>query len=70
MINFGTLLSAELVSAMAAVGTFIVVAATAIAAIVQLRHLRSSNQINSIIGVQQIFESPEFRASARMRSKT
>jgi hypothetical protein len=52
------------------VGTFIVVAATAIAAIFQLHHLRSSNQINAIIGVQQIFESPEFRAWARMRSKT
>jgi hypothetical protein len=47
------------------VGTFIVIAATAIAAIVQLRHLRSSNQISAISGVQEAMESAEFAAARR-----
>ena len=58
-------LSFELVSAIAAVGTFVVIAATAFAAIVQLRHLRSSNQITAITGVREVIESPEFVAGRR-----
>jgi hypothetical protein len=38
-------MSLELVNTLATFGTFLVIAATAIAAIVQLRHMRSSNQI-------------------------
>jgi hypothetical protein len=58
-------MSLELVSLLAAVGTFVVIAATAAAAIVQLRHLRSSNQISAINGFQEILESPEFIAARR-----
>jgi hypothetical protein len=42
-------MSLELVNAIAAVGTFIVIAATAIAALVQLRHLRAANQLNALL---------------------
>jgi hypothetical protein len=55
----------ELLSAIAAVGTFLVIAATAFAAIVQLRHLRSSNQIAAINDFRQVVESPGFRAARR-----
>ncbi len=58
-------MSPEQISAIAAVGTFVVIAATAFAAIAQLRHLRSSNQISAITGVQEVIESAEFRAARR-----
>jgi hypothetical protein len=58
-------MSLELISAIAAIGTFVVIAATAVAAIVQLRHLRSSNQISAITGIQETIESPEFEAARR-----
>jgi len=55
----------ELISAIAAIGTFVVIAASAIAAIIQLRHLRSGNQISAITGVQEVIESAEFRNARR-----
>jgi hypothetical protein len=58
-------MSLELLSTIAAVGTFVVIAATAIAAIIQLRHLRSSNQISAIGSVQAVIESAEFEAARR-----
>ena len=50
-------------SAIASVGTFIVIAATAIAAIVQLHHLRGSNQIVALNEFREEFESPELRVA-------
>jgi hypothetical protein len=41
----------ETLSTAAAVGTFLVIAATAIAAIVQLRQLRASNQLHGLIAI-------------------
>lgn len=61
-------MSLELLSAIASVGTFIVIAATAIAAIVQLHHLRGSNQIVALNEFREAFESPELRA-ARQATK-
>ena len=58
-------MSLELLSTLAAIGTFVVIAATAVAAVVQLRHMRSSNQISAIMGVQEVIESHEFRAARR-----
>jgi hypothetical protein len=46
--------SAETISAFAAVGTFFVIAASAIAAIVQLRHLRMSNQISTMLEYERL----------------
>lgn len=54
-------MSLELVNALAAVGTFVVIAVTAIAAIVQLRHLRSGNQLAALLQTVNVFESPEFQ---------
>lgn len=56
-------MSLELVSAIASVGTFVVIAATAIAAIIQLHHLRGSNQIVALNEFREAFESPELAAA-------
>jgi hypothetical protein len=61
-------MSLELLSAIASVGTFVVIAATAIAAIVQLHHLRGGNQIVALNEFREAFESPELRA-ARQAAK-
>jgi len=57
-------MSLELINTFASLATFLVIAATAIAAIVQLRHARSSNQIialNELLGTQQTPEYKEAR---------
>jgi hypothetical protein len=54
-------MSLELVNTLATLGTFIVIAATAIAAIVQLRHARSSNQIAALNELRETMESPAFQ---------
>lgn len=41
----------EILNTIAAVGTFIVIAATAIAAVIQLRHLRANNQLQGLLDV-------------------
>lgn len=41
----------ELLNTIAAIGTFVVIAATAIAALVQLRHLRANNQLEGLLDV-------------------
>ena len=54
-------MSLELVSALAAVGTFVVIAVTAIAAFVQLRHLRTSNQLAGLLHTVNVFEDKDFQ---------
>jgi len=49
----------------ASVGTFLVIAATAIAAIVQLRHMRGSNQITVFSKLEEMWDEKEFRAQVR-----
>jgi hypothetical protein len=41
-------MSTELLNSIATLGTFVVIAATALAALVQLRHMRGSNQIAAL----------------------
>jgi hypothetical protein len=50
-------------TAISSIGTFIVILATAITAIIQLRHLRGSNQISALTECREIIESPEFHAA-------
>jgi hypothetical protein len=54
-------MSTELVNTFATLGTFVVIAATAIAAIVQLRHMRGSNQIGALNELREARETPEFQ---------
>jgi hypothetical protein len=53
-------MSQETLSTAAAVGTFVVIAATAIAAVVQLRHLRAQNQLTGLLTVLARVEDPQF----------
>lgn len=50
----------ELWSTVASVGTFLVITATAVAAVAQLRHLRNSNQLNGLLNVLSRVEDPSF----------
>lgn len=54
-------MSLELWSTIASVGTFVVITTTAIAAVVQLYHLRSSNQIAILNDFRKVSEDVEFR---------
>jgi hypothetical protein len=54
-------MSIELVNALAAVGTFVVIAVTAVAALIQLRHLRSGNQLAGLLQTVNVFGDPEFQ---------
>lgn len=53
--------AAEWLTALASVGTFIVIAASAVAALLQLRHLRSSNQIAAYNECRETMETQTFR---------
>ncbi|MGZ3497393.1 MAG: DUF4760 domain-containing protein [Vulcanimicrobiaceae bacterium] len=54
-------MSLEIVNSIAAVGTFVVIAASAIAALVQLRHMRGGNQIVALTECREKLESTEFQ---------
>ena len=56
-------MTVEWVAAAAAVGTFIVIAASAIAALIQLRHMRNSNQIVVFNEIRHKMETEEFRSA-------
>lgn len=58
----------EWVTAVGTVGTFLVIAASAIAALMQLRHMRGSNQIVALTECRETLESPEFREAQRFVS--
>ncbi len=61
-------MNAEWVTAIATAGTFVVIAASAMAALVQLRHMRGSNQIVALTECRETLESAEFRAAQRFVS--
>lgn len=54
-------MSLEFWTTIASVGTFIVIAATAVAAMVQLRHMRAANKVAAIQQFLMSYEGPEFR---------
>lgn len=54
-------MSAEWVTAIATAGTFVVIAASAAAALLQLRHMRGSNQILALTECREKLESEEFQ---------
>ncbi len=55
-------MNAEWVTAIATSATALVIAASAAAALVQLRHMRSSNQIVALTELRERFESEAFQA--------
>jgi hypothetical protein len=58
-------MSLELVNTLATFGTFLVIAGTAIAAIIQLRHARSSNQIEALAELYEGMQNPELQSALR-----
>lgn len=58
-------MSADWVTAIATAGTFVVIAASAIAALLQLRHMRGSNQIVALTECRETMESKEFQGARR-----
>lgn len=56
-------MSPEWVSAVASAGTLIVIAATALAAMIQLRHIRSANQLTGLLKFTEVFESGEIQSA-------
>jgi hypothetical protein len=52
--------SQETLNTVASIGTFIVITATAVAAIIQLRHLRAQNQLTGLLTVLARVEDPQF----------
>ena len=53
-------MSFELINSLASVGTFAVIAASAIAAMIQLRHVRASNQIALMTKLLETLQSADF----------
>ena len=53
-------MTSEWVAAIASVATFVVIAATAIAALVQLRHMRSSNQLAALSDLRGTLQYDDF----------
>jgi hypothetical protein len=58
-------MSLELWSTIFSGATFIVIAATATAAVIQLRHMRSGNQLNALLTVMQMWQDPEMQNHIR-----
>jgi len=50
----------EILNTAAAIGTFVVIAATAIAAVIQLRHMRANNQLEGLLSVLARVEDSNF----------
>jgi uncharacterized protein DUF4760 len=55
----------EVLSTAASIGTFVVIGGTAVAALIQLRHTRSSNQIAALTEVRATLESERFTEARR-----
>jgi hypothetical protein len=53
--------SAELWNAIFSGATFVVIAVTAIAAVVQLRHLRASNQLDALLTLMELWNQPSLQ---------
>jgi hypothetical protein len=48
----------ELVNAIASLGTVVLLGATALAGIIQLRHLRAGNELGALLSIERDFRSP------------
>lgn len=53
-------MSLEILNTIATIGTFVVIGATAVTAVIQLKHLRASNQLAGLLSVLSRVEDPIF----------
>jgi hypothetical protein len=54
---------AQVATAVAQVGTFVVVGGSVIAALVQLRHMRGGNQLQALLSLERDFRGPQLQAA-------
>lgn len=58
-------MSPEWLTAIGSIGTFVVIAATAVAAIIQLRHLRAANQLDAVLSLERDFRGHDLQEAFR-----
>ena len=58
-------MSPEWLTAIGTIGTFVVISASAVAALMQLRHMRATNQLSAITELFEVFESRAFQDARR-----
>lgn len=58
-------MSLEMWNTIGSVGTLVVIASTEIVALVQLRHMRGSNQIAALTEIREALESPVYKAATQ-----
>lgn len=58
-------MSAEMLNVMVSLATLVVVAAAATAALIQLRHLRTSNQLAALLGIMSQWNLPAVQSALR-----
>lgn len=56
-------MTGDYLTAYATLGTVAVIGASAMAALVQLRHMRGSNELEAVLALQEAFGSPEVQAA-------
>jgi hypothetical protein len=54
---------AQVATAVAQIGTFVVVGGSVVAALVQLRHMRGGNQLQALLSLERDFRGPELQAA-------
>jgi hypothetical protein len=57
------MMRAEMVAALAQVGTLVVILASVAAALIQLRHIRAGNQLQALLSLERDFRAPELQAA-------
>jgi hypothetical protein len=56
-------MNADMIAALAQVGTLVVVLASVAAALIQLRHIRAGNQLQALLSLERDFQRPELQAA-------
>lgn len=56
-------LSPEWLTAIGTLGSFIVIGGSAVAALIQLRHMRASNQLDALLSLERDFRTPEMQGA-------
>jgi hypothetical protein len=56
-------MTGDYLNAYATLGSVAVIGASAFAALIQLRHVRGSNELEAILSLQEDFRSPEVQAA-------
>ncbi len=58
-------MSVEVVTEWTTIGTLVVIGASAVAALIQLHHLRAGNQLEALLSLERDFRAPEMQSALR-----